>query len=137
MLEQQKQLKAQAEEKRKETQRIIKESIETTERIKDFEITREDKSTLYNYMTKPVVKVDKNSYLTQMQADLQRVFANEDNRLILLAKLLKSDFDITPIKKEAITQETRKVKSRLKGATVRPRGEGSSGGSKALADFFN
>lgn len=137
LLEAQKAQAQQAEIKRLEAQQILKSSINEAEQIKDFPITKKDKTELFSYMTKPVVKVSKGNYLTQMQADLQSVYANEGNKLVLLAKLLKSDFDVKDIKKKAVTVETKAVKSRLKGSTARPKAYGGSGSSKSLADFFS
>jgi hypothetical protein len=110
--------------------------VKETDKIKDFPITKKDKSELVRYMTKPSVKVGKNKFLTQFQADLQKV--TKDNKtFVLLAKLVKNGFDISDIKKTVETKKAVDLKSKLEKQKANPsfRSSGSST-KKQLSDYF-
>src|SRR5690606_12546908 len=100
-----------------------------------------DKKELTNYITRPTVKVGKNRFITQFQADLGKIFSGkEDNKqsLLLLAKLVKTDFDIKDIVEKTKTKVTKEAKSKLQEArqAVKP-ASSVSPNKKSLADFFN
>lgn len=119
----------------------IKEELDKTESVKDFDFSKVDKKELTNYITRPTVKVGKNRFITQFQADLGKIFnGKEDNKqsLLLLAKLVKTDFDIRDIVEKTKTKVTKEAKSKLQQArqVTRPSSSGNAG-KKTLADFFN
>ena len=135
MVEQQKQLAIQQEQRRQALSSDLKEVIDTSEEIKGFPITPKDKKSLHKYMTKAVKKVGPNQYLTKLQSDLQEAFKDKQ-KLVLIAKLLQNDFDISYLKNKAITEETKKQKEKLSNSKVKKRSSGTSKNSKGLADFF-
>ena len=126
----------QRDSNREEYQKNLRTKLDDVEAIKDFPITPKDKKDLFSYITKPVKKVGKNTYISQFQDDMNKVGSDFDT-LILLAKLVKSDFDVSDIEKKVETKKTRNIKDKLQGQrrTKRPRSGGKAGG-KTLSDFF-
>lgn len=128
LVEQQTKLQKQQEEQRKELVNDLKKVITESDKIKDWTISQKDKKELHSYMTKGVVKVG-NQVLTQLQSDLQEAFKDKE-KLILLAKILHSDFDVSDVKASAKTEVIRETKKTIKtGKSTRSR-------NKGLADFF-
>ena len=136
IIAQQEKLKKQQEEEDKKFVNTIKTKLEKTDKIKDFPITKRDKSELVNYITKPSVKVGKNKFLTKFQADMQQVTSDYE-KLILLAKIVKNDFDISDIEKEVTTKKTKDLREKLERQKQNPKIK-SSGSStkKSLSDYF-
>lgn len=118
------------------------EVLSETESVGIIPITKADQKDLGAYMTKPVVKVGKNKYMPQMQADLLAVLkgkSKEDMKgLIALAKNLKHKFDIKDLATKVTSKVTKKAKSTLQAAKqgVKVRTAGTSG-QRALTDYFD
>src|SRR5690606_7061504 len=109
----------QKDEEARNFNQSIKEELEKIESVKDFDFSKVDKKELTNYITRPTVKVGKNRFITQFQADLGKIFSGkEDNKqsLLLLAKLVKTDFDIKDIVEKTKTKVTKEAKSKLQEA---------------------
>lgn len=119
----------------------IRQVIQKTENVGVFPITKADRVDLDNYITKPVVKVDKNRYIPQFQLDISKIFraqTEEDKqKLIVLAKLVKNNFDIADLKANTETEVVKRVKSKLKEAKTGVRMHSSNrNGEKSLSDYF-
>lgn len=136
IVKEQQEIAKQNEEKRKVFSNDLKNTIHDAEAIKDWPVTPKDKKELHRYMTKAAVKIGPNQYLTQLQSDLQEAFKDKE-KLILIAKLLKDDFNIDYLKKSAITEETKKTKEKLSNTKVKKRSSGNASRNRSLADFFN
>ena len=122
---------------REEYQAKLKKTLETAENIGAFPVTTKDKRELHSYITKPVQKVGKNVYITQFQADMNAV-GKDFEKLILMAKLVKQDFDISDIEKKVETKKVSKIKERLsKQRGNRRPGAAGGGKGKTLSDFFD
>lgn len=135
--EHQKELADDEEDKKLQFQDDIKNTLDSTDSIKDFPITRKDKSELLAFITKPVIKVGKNRYITGLQKEL-RELSKDNKKLILLAKLLKSDFDMSAVEKKERTKQTRELKSDLQRAKSNKKpATSSSSGKRSLSEFFN
>lgn len=135
--EHQKELADDEEDKKLQFQDDIKNTLNSTDSIKDFPITRKDKSELLAFITKPVIKVGKNRYITGLQKEL-RELSKDNKKLILLAKLLKSDFDMSAVEKKERTKQTRELKSDLQRAKRNKKpATSSSSGKRSLSEFFN
>lgn len=113
---------------------------ETTE-VGIVPITDKDKKELTPYITKPVVKVGKNRYIPQFQAELQKILkaeTKEDKQLLAgIAKMVKEKLASKDVATKTTTKVTQKAKARIV-ETKRTAKTGSSGGSnkRALSDFF-
>jgi hypothetical protein len=113
----------------------LKNTIETTGAIKDWNITQKDKKELHGYMTKPAVKVGPNQFLTQFQNDLQGVFKDKE-KMILLAKIISSDFDATDLKEKAKTEVIRETRQKINNQKANPSISTKGSRNKGLADYF-
>lgn len=137
------QVKAEADLKKTEDNKKafiteVKTILETNDQIGVFSITKNDKKELGDYITKPTVKINGGRYMTQLQADINKVFAKENReKLLILAKLLKNDFDVSDLVKDVktkVTKETRSTLQSQKGG-LRPSSSTTSK-NRSLTDYF-
>lgn len=126
-----------AREQRLELSENLKTKLTEVDSVGDFRFTKADKRNLHGYMTKPKVRVGKDNYMTQMQADLAKVFESPD-KLLLMAKLLKSDFDVADVIRDTETKVTRKTKDKLerKSTSIKSSKSSHRGKKKALFEYF-
>lgn len=105
--------------------------------IKNFKFSAKEKKELSDFVLKPSVKVGKNKYATGLQASLKEAF-NDKEKLAVLAKLLKSDFDVSSIERSKKTEASKSAKEAIRTSRtgVKVRNSGSST-KRQLADFFN
>lgn len=127
---------AQAEEQDRLFKANIKSTLDETEEVNGFKITDKDKTELYNFLTKKNYKVSDSKSVTGFQKKLGEIF-QDSQKMLLLAKLVSSDFDMSGFEKKVITKKTKQIKSNLEQRqNLRPTKTGSSSGS-SLADLFN
>ena len=93
----------------------FKESVKSTltdnKEIEGFKINEKEKDDLFNFIVNANVP-NGNTYTTGIIDKINKVF-KDPNKLVLLAKILKSDFDFKDLKKKVETETTNKVKSNL------------------------
>lgn len=108
----------------------ITSHIESLEEAGGLPISKQDKTILPTYISEPTVELQDGRFVSEMQADLFKVMADKD-KIVLLAKLLKSDFDFSAIERKKQTQVARGIKEEIqradKAATIT---SSSSGGHK-------
>jgi hypothetical protein len=92
-------------------------------------ISKQDKSILPTYISEPTVELQDGRVVSEMQADLFKVMADKD-KIVLLAKLLKSDFDFSPIERKKQTQAARGIKEEIQRVDKTQRISNSGGGQK-------
>lgn len=121
----------------------ITEVISKTEAIGVFPITKEEQKSLPAYITKPTVKVGKNKYAPPFQAKLMETLRaatlKDQKNLILMAKLFKSDFDVTELVKSTKTEVIKNTRSKLikhKETGAKPASSGNTE-KTTLADFID
>ena len=138
LLKQQHQQAEQAKQQRAELSNNLKSLLEDSDTIGQFTFSKKDKKELHSYMTKTNVKVGKNSYMTKMQKDLQTAFQNPE-KILVIAKLLKNDFDISDVIRDTETKVTRKTKDKIERKSSSIKGSQSSSGrrKKALFEYFD
>ena len=126
-----------AKEQEEEFKEAIKETLEDTNEINGFKITAQDKLKVFNFLTKKEHKISDSKSVTGFQKKLAETFQDSE-KMILLAKLIESDFDMSSFEKQTITKKTKQVKSNLEQRkNLRPSNSGSSLGGSSLADLFN
>lgn len=113
--------------------------LNKVESVGSFSFNKVDKKDLLNFISKPTIKVGKNKYVTPLVAEMGEIFKGEGEnkkKLLLLAKLVKSNFDVKDLIEEAKTKVVKEAKSKLQAAKtgVKP---STSGGynKKSLADY--
>jgi hypothetical protein len=137
MLEEQKKQDQIAREQREKLSDDLKQRLDDIENVGHFTFNKDDKRNLHSYMTKAKVKVGKNNYLTQMQHDLQNAFQDPE-KILVIAKLLRSDFDISDVIRDTETKVTKKTKDKIERKPKIKSSKSSSGRrKKALYEYFN
>tara|TARA_R110002074_G_scaffold141153_3_gene287551 strand:- start:384 stop:1466 length:1083 start_codon:yes stop_codon:yes gene_type:complete len=137
MVEEQKDRDNTAREQREQLSQDLKQRLNDTESIGHFSFNRDDKRNLHTYMTKVKVKAGKNNYLTQMQNDLQKAFQDPE-KILVIAKLLRNDFDISDVIRNTETKITKKTKDKIERKPTIKSSKSSSGRKKkALHEYFN
>jgi hypothetical protein len=115
--------------------------LNKTEKVGTFVLTEKDKKELTPYMTKATVKVGKNKFVPPLQAELSEILKAETDeakqKLLILGKLVKNNFDVADLITKVETKVATKAKSALQQAKkgIRPISSGSKE-KKELSDFF-
>ena len=113
----------------------ISSTLDSVKEIEGFKIKPREKVELLNFLTKRDQKMEGDRTITGFQRKLGEVF-QDPQKMVLLAKLVNSDFDMKDFKKNVITDKTRKIKSNLEQRrSLRPTQSGGTGGS-SLAELF-
>jgi hypothetical protein len=124
----------QAVEYRKKQAREYKTNITThinsLDEMGGLPISKQDKTTLPTYISEPTVELQDGRVVSEMQADLFKVMADKD-KIVLLAKLLKSDFDFSSIERKKQSQVARGIKDELQRVDKTQRLSNSGGESKS------
>jgi hypothetical protein len=93
-------------------------------------ISKQDKTVLPTYISEPTVELQDGRYVSEMQADLFKVMADKD-KIVLLAKLLKTDFDFSAIERRKQTQAARGVREAVERVDRKELSNSESGGHKS------
>lgn len=113
----------------------VQEALDEIEEVNDFKFTKDDKKNLLPFITKASVKVGKNQFVTPMQSKLGTAL-KDPQKMLILAQLLHSDFDITPYIKNAGTADAKKLQKNLQRKDKKPAGTGRVKTKRSLADAF-
>ena len=126
-----------AETKRKEFINSVQETLDNTDEIDNFTFTPTEKKNLHSFITKPSIKVGKNQYVTPFQEKL-RTALSDKSKMIILAKLLSNDFDVSSVVTAKTTTQTKKIQNELqRKKSVGPKSSGSTENKgRSLAEFF-
>jgi hypothetical protein len=124
----------QAIETKKKAAREYKTNITThinsLEEAGGLPISKQDKTILPTYISEPTVELQDGRLVSEMQADLFKVMADKD-KIVLLAKLLKSDFDFSAIERKKQTAASRGIRDEIQRADkTQTITSSSSGGHK-------
>jgi NOL1/NOP2/fmu family ribosome biogenesis protein len=93
-------------------------------------LSKQDKISLPTYISEPNVELQDGRYVSEMQADLFKVMADKD-KIVLLAKLLKTDFDFSAIERRKQTQAARGVREAVERVDRKELSNSESGGHKS------
>lgn len=108
-----------ANDRAKENARVYKKAIaeETAKlsNIKGVVLNAKDKQELPNYLGENNVELDNGRFVTQFQVDFANAMKDKE-KSILLAKLLKSDFDFSSISNKTITEYSKGVKTAVQNS---------------------
>lgn len=134
----------QAEEQKQKAKQVednfkasVKDALSEVNEVSGFKISQQDKGKIYDLLTKRNFKLSENQMITGFQKKMGDILQDTE-KLILLAKLIDSDFDFTEMKKQIETKKVKEVKSNLqKHQSSKPSGFGSSTQGRSLADLFD
>lgn len=133
VLQQQKTLKETDEKNKYEFIKKLDGTLKASTTIGEFNVTNEDKKELVNFIVKPTVAQGTRK-VTGMQSKINEIYRDPE-KLLLFAKLIKNDFDLSDLVKKVETKVTKKALEVVtsKKKTVVPK---VSTKGKYLADFF-
>jgi len=125
----------------KEFNTSVKKIISSSDKIGAFPINKAEQKVLTDFITNPTAKVGKNSFIPEFNVKLNKLLnpKNEEDikKLVVLAKLLRNDFDVSDITLAKTTEKAKEVRETLKEAKTGLRKVASSGDTrKSLAEFF-
>ena len=135
LLKQQEQQKQRQIEEQQQFNKNIQDILDNQKEVGGFKITEKDKTNIYNFLTRKDQKVNDKVIVTGFQKKLAEVF-KDTNKLVVLAKLLHNDFDLSQIEKQIITKETKKIKYNLENRKTISSSSGSSYKEKQFYDLF-
>ena len=119
---------------RKKQAREYKSNITThinaLEETNGLPLSKQDKISLPTYISEPNVELQDGRFVSEMQADLFKVMADKD-KIVLLAKLLKTDFDFSAIERKKQTQAARGVREAVERVDRKELSNSESGGHKS------
>jgi hypothetical protein len=107
----------------------ITSHINSLDEMGGLPISKQDKTVLPTYISEPTVELQDGRVVSEMQADLFKVMADKD-KIVLLAKLLKSDFDFSAIERKKQTQAARGIREEVQRVDKTQRVTNSGGGQK-------
>lgn len=114
----------------------LKSTLIDVDTVNGFTFTKEDKSSLPDYIIKPAVKLKNNQYLTQFQVDLNENIKGGGENLLLLAKMLKSKFDTSGLVAQKKTEVIKDIKSSLQIKKSKLSSSATNSKRKSIADYF-
>lgn len=125
------------EEKKREFKTNLRNTLSSIKEVKGIKITPKERGTLYNFITNEDQTLGDRK-VTGFQKSIAEAVRDE-NKMILLAKLLSSDFDFSEFEKQIKTKEVRKLKENLESRKgLRPTGSsGTQTEGKSLGDIFS
>lgn len=78
-------------------------------------LSKEDKKILPIYISEPTVELKDGRFVSELQADIFKAMS-DPNKIVLLAKLVKSDFDFSAVVRRGVTQQSNEVKKVIQNA---------------------
>lgn len=117
----------------------ITKQVSETKDINGLKFTRQDARELPDYITSATETLEDGRTLTPFYKDLGEALKDK-NKVLLMAKLLKSGFDFKDIEKAAATKVAKDVKTNIQRQQQNNKDISTAGGSsqpKRLADYFN
>lgn len=115
----------------------VKKILTDNKEIGGLKVTDKEKGEIFNFLTKKDVKVNDSYSITGFQKKLAETF-KDTNKLVLLAKILNSDFNFDSFKRQVETATTKKVKSNLENRKgLNYNSVGSSMKSVNLSEIFS
>lgn len=90
----------------------LSKHITDTEDFKGFKLSKREVAEMPDYISSQTVKLEDGRVITPFYRDLFEAMKDK-NKLVLLAKLIKTDFDFTPLAKNIDTKRTQALKDDL------------------------
>ena len=112
LVEGQKQQKIALRARQKEFKKELKDTLIDSTDIKSLRFNRKDKNDLPDYIAEATVMLENGNSVTQMQRDLQLALQDKE-KVLLLAKLLKDDFNFGSIVTDTKTKEIKRIKNNI------------------------
>lgn len=137
LIKQQEEAKIQALKEKRDYELGIRQAITDVKEIKGFRIHPKEKNGIYNFIISESEQVGDRKVTGFQKAIVEVV--QDPQKLILLAKLLKSDFDLSSFEKSVKSKEIKKLKETLesrKGLRPTNSSRNSFNTGKSLSELF-
>lgn len=127
---------AERRKQQKVKQREFKKDIVSlvNDNEQEVKLSRQEKKELPDYIAEPTVELQNGNKISQLQSDLFKVL-NDKNKTLVLAKLIKNDFDFTDFIADSKTEVVKKVRGINQDTTKKKRS--SQPKKKSLADLLD
>lgn len=138
LLDAQNKQKENQKKSRREYKKKISDFISKNTDDLDIKLSRKDKNDLPSYISEQSIKLENGNSISGLQKDIFEALKDE-KKTVMLAKVLKSDFDFSDFIKEAETKVTKKTKKELRHTETKTPSRSKGGkvtSKKALADYF-
>lgn len=112
LVKQQEKQRKLARENQVKFKKDIGEYLSESEEIKGLTISRKEAKELPNYISDTTVVMEDGRKITPFYRDLFEALRDKD-KIIAIAKLVRSDFDFSDVKKSIVTKQTRELKKDL------------------------
>lgn len=124
--------------KDRKLKKTIGDFIKDKDSVGSLKLTKKEKKELPSYMTDRTVALQNGSRTTKMAFELHEAMQDETKALII-AKLVKSDFNFEVFKEDAEDKTAKEVRKNIRRNDNKPSKSGKSGSPKkkgSLADLF-
>lgn len=113
----------------------IKELLNKTEDIKGIKFDKSARQEVFDFLTKRNIK-EGNSVMTGFNKGLKAVFEDKE-KVLLLARLIQTDFDFSSIERQAKNKKTKEIKTNLEQrGSLRSNDFGSSSKPSSKIGWF-
>lgn len=134
--EEQRKLVEQRKREAREYKAEVTKILQDNETIGSLKFSKEDSKTLPSYIS-DTYKTEDGRFITPFQRDIVNAMKDKE-KMFVLAKLVRNNFDFKDIQKEAITKKTRELKKDIArqktGKNIKSIGKETS--VKRLSDYF-
>lgn len=113
----------------------LQDTLDKTDSVGKFKFNPKDKKSLVDTLTKYSVKNENGQYVTPFMAKWSEA-SKDPKKLLLMAKLLSNDFDVSDLVTEAETVVTRQTKNKIIEAKKSKNLSNNSSKQRDLADYF-
>lgn len=111
---------------RRETSKKFKEDLNTfleeSSDVMGYKLSPSEKKSFPDYISNPKVRLENGKKITSLQADLFKAMADK-NKLIMLSRILKNDFDLSFVEKQAVSKDNKEKRKNIRN-DVSPKGAG-------------
>jgi hypothetical protein len=133
LVKQQKIQKQEQSRREKEYKQSFINLVKDKEELNGISLSEKDKAELPSYISDRNIKLESGQTISKMQQDLYTALQDNEKALIL-AKLLKEDFNLESIENKAVSKVSKKVREGLRRNSNKTQSKNSK---KSLIDYFS
>ena len=96
----------------------IKKFLNDNSEVSGYKLSSSDKRDFPEYISSPKVQLQNGKKITEFQSDLFKAMADK-NKLVLLSKILKNDFDFGFVEKKAVSKDNKEKRKNIRNEVSR------------------
>lgn len=109
-----------AKKRREQLKQTVKGKLAETKEVNGFSLKTLEKKEIYDFLFEPTVKTEK-GYVTPFADKFRQIAEGDPEKLILLGKIMKSDFDFSEIEERGLNKANNETKKKLQRAKEQKR----------------